>query len=470
MQLQRNPVVLALAAAMASGCLPDPLPLAARQDATAEQALSDATRLERATLIRDAAGEKGVTAGVLIAGIGQAETGLAHCDSEVGYGCPGPASPSCGGEPILAGGADGPCSAEQGGLGMFQFDSGTYQQTLATYGDEVLTIEGNAGFAVEFMIARIILSAHVDGVDTREQAIAWINSVEPGGANWDAWLTSVTHYYNGCSPTGCSLFDSRYDHYRTATLAVLDEFGADFWADIGNLPEPPVCEPIPAAGRVIEEDDDCYQDGGDATYWHTAQDGSGGRLRFTETTDSQAVENFGVWQLDFASAGRYAVEVYTDADFGQSRQASYLVSHAGTDTEVIIDQAALDGFQLLGVFDFAAGANQQVRLDDNTGEPWSASDGIRLVFDALRVTPADVPPDDPPPDDPPPDDPPPDDPPPDDPSAEQHGDDDGTEPLGPSLNSSCAATPTGSLASCALLTIALRYARRRTRLAGMPAP
>ena len=34
------------------------------------------------------------------------------------------------GGPIIAGGADGPCADMQGGLGMFQFDAGTYQQTV----------------------------------------------------------------------------------------------------------------------------------------------------------------------------------------------------------------------------------------------------------------------------------------------------------------------------------------------------
>src|SRR5690349_2443402 len=155
-------------------CAPEQPPLAARPGSVDELAISSDVRHARAVLIRDSAGAKGVSNGVLFAGIGQAETGLAHCDSEVGYGCPGPGSPSCGGAAILAGGADGPCSDHQGGLGMFQFDSGTYADTLATYGDDVLTIEGNTGFAVEFMITRIINSVHVDNVSTRDEAIAFM--------------------------------------------------------------------------------------------------------------------------------------------------------------------------------------------------------------------------------------------------------------------------------------------------------
>lgn len=464
--LVRRPVLRLLFAVLSAvGCGTRDVPLAAAPGANVEQSITDPElRRERAALIRDAAASVGVTNGVLIVGIGQSETGLSHCDSEVGYGCPGPASPSCGGEPILAGGADGPCSAQQGGLGMFQFDSGTYADTLDTYGEEVLTIEGNARFAVEYMIARIQISAYVDGVDSRDEAIAWINGVEPGGARWDEWLTSVTHYYNGCTPAGCSVFNQRYESYRSATLQVQDEMGADFWADIGNLPEPPVCEPIPAAGRVIEEDDDCYEDGGPTQYLHTANDGSAGRLRWTDTTDSDRVDNYAVWHLDIAVAGDYLVEVYTDADWGWSRQARYLLTHAGLEDEIVIDQTAVDGFQALGTFAFAAGGEQQLRLNDNTGEPWSADDPTHLVFDAVRVTPAGAPPpDEPPPDEPPPDAPPPDEPPPDEPDPGE-GEAEDADPLRvrpASVGMGCASAPLEVPAALGLVLAALGVRPRR---------
>lgn len=446
--LARHVARLLLGAVAMTACSAGEAPLAARaDDAVLAQGITDATlRRERAALIRDSAASVGVSNGVLFVGIGQSETGLSHCDSEVGYGCPGPASPSCGGEPILAGGADGPCSAEQGGLGMFQFDAGTYADTLATYGEDVLTIEGNARFAVEYMIARILISEYVDGVETREDAIAWINAVEPGGNQWDAWLTSVTHYYNGCTPSGCGVFDQRYESYGSATLMVLDEMGADFWADIGELPEPPVCQPVPAEGRVIEETDDCYEDGGPAQYLRTAEDGSAGRLRWTDTTDSDRVDNFAIWHLNFAVEGDYRVEVYTDADWGFSRQARYLLTHAGELSEVVIDQRAVDGFQPLGVFHFAAGAGQELRLNDNTGEPWSAEAPTHLVFDAVRLTPADA-----------------EEPPVEEPPIGQEGEGEDDEPLrvrpGP-LGMSCASSPAGTGLWLSVLTLGLRSAGR----------
>src|SRR5688500_15583117 len=79
-------------------------------------ALTADERRARATLIRDAAAAVGMTNGVLLAGIAQVETTFAHCWSEATWACQGPPSSSCGGGPVIAGSADGPCSAEQGGL------------------------------------------------------------------------------------------------------------------------------------------------------------------------------------------------------------------------------------------------------------------------------------------------------------------------------------------------------------------
>ena len=111
----------------------------------------------------------------LLAGIAISETGLAHCHSEATYGCPGPASSSCGGGPIIAGGADGPCADMQGGLGMFQFDAGTYAQTVAAYGPDILTIEGNTAQAVWFVIDKV--EQDIADVADWLAAAAWMNHV-----------------------------------------------------------------------------------------------------------------------------------------------------------------------------------------------------------------------------------------------------------------------------------------------------
>ena len=101
---------------------PAPPPLGVR--------LSTAAKQPRYAQIRDAARARGMANAFLLAGIANDETGLAMCWSEATWACQGPSSPDCGGGPVIAGAADGPCSAQQGGLGMFQFDAGTFSDTI----------------------------------------------------------------------------------------------------------------------------------------------------------------------------------------------------------------------------------------------------------------------------------------------------------------------------------------------------
>ena len=111
---------------------------------------------------------------------------------------------------------------------MFQFDAGTYDDTIAREGARVILIAGNVAAAVDFVVAMVIRSAYVAGVDNRAQAIDWINGVRVGNGQWDAWVRTVTHYYNGCAPS-YSCFPTRYANYRDKTSGVYNEMGADFW-------------------------------------------------------------------------------------------------------------------------------------------------------------------------------------------------------------------------------------------------
>jgi hypothetical protein len=193
-----------------------------------ESSLTAAQRRTRAGQIRDAAAANGMTEGWLLAGIADAETGMSHCWSELTWACMGPASADCGGGPVVAGAGDGPCADRQGGLGMFQFDAGTYDDTLRREGSRVLSIAGNVAAAVDFTVNMVIRSAYIAGVDNREQAIAWMNGVRVGNERWDPWVRTVTHYYNGCAPS-YSCFASRYARYRDFTVNVRNEMGEDFW-------------------------------------------------------------------------------------------------------------------------------------------------------------------------------------------------------------------------------------------------
>ena len=151
---------------------------------------------------------------------------------------------------------------------------------------------------------------------------------------------------------------------------------------------PPIgraCRPLPLAGGVIDDRDACFTGGGPSQYLrHVTTDGVNDTLVWTHTTSSTHEVSFATWNVQLASAGRYRVEAFTAAPFAQSAHARYVVHASGADHAVVIDQRAVDGYQSLGEFSFAAGGAQSVHVGDNTGEPGSAN--VQLVFDAVRLT------------------------------------------------------------------------------------
>lgn len=189
----------------------------------------DASHPQRArlTAIRDATLAAGLHNGALMAGIAMSETHLAHCWSEATYACMGPASPDCDG-PVIAGSADGPCAAMQGGLGLFQFDAGTWADTLATYGDTILTVDGSTATAVRFVIDKVM--AEIDGAGSAAAAIAWLDAVplDAGDPVMARWAQLMACRYNGCC-AATALCQSRADGYRDHAIALYDELGPAFW-------------------------------------------------------------------------------------------------------------------------------------------------------------------------------------------------------------------------------------------------
>ena len=146
------------------------------------------------------------------------------------------------------------------------------------------------------------------------------------------------------------------------------------------------CDVVPVAGRIIDETDPCYEGHGTPSSWYDIADGYDGALDFTYTTDWADVDNYGVWSLEFTDFGTFRVEAYTAAPHAESQQATYLVRHHGAEDAVTIDQSAVDGWNLLGEFNFDPGGDQWVRLDDNTGEPYNGG-ATQIVFDAIRLSP-----------------------------------------------------------------------------------
>ncbi len=332
------------------------------------QPISGQVKHDRLALIRDTAAQMGLHNAALLGGIAMSETNLAHCWSEATYACMGPDSPSCGG-PIIAGAADGPCANQQGGLGMFQFDAGTYADTLAMYGDQILTVEGNTAQAVSFVVDKTKLD--IPGVTDWLSAVAWMDGVPlvAGDPTMEQWAQLLACRYNGCCTTSATC-TSRANGYRDNAITLYNDMGADFWRTsdrCGVLADP----------GTIEERSDCYLAAGDPRFWHSDPAG----YDYTMTQAGSAPANFALWLVHTGRASRYDVEVHID---GGNAKATYEVAHAGAVDLVPIDQSTVSGWISLGDFDFAGTTDEHILLADNTG-----TKGDKLVFDTARITPLD---------------------------------------------------------------------------------
>jgi hypothetical protein len=216
--------------------------------------LNSAQRRARSEAVKAAAAEVGLTNALLLAGIADVETNLAHCWSEATWACQGPASADCGGGAIIAGSADGACWQRLGGLSMFQFDGGNHDQTLAREGTRILSIRGSTHAAIDFAVNMILRSDFISGITTREQAISHMNNVRVGGTTWHSWIQTVTAYYNGCYPGRCSVYAERYARYDNGTRNLLNEMGNDFWYSSTPQPQPGRVWTLPMASTTWQID------------------------------------------------------------------------------------------------------------------------------------------------------------------------------------------------------------------------
>jgi hypothetical protein len=208
---------------------------------TISSEVSQATRVARYKLIKAGAAAKGIPSrGYLLAGIAYHESaGLSQCQSELTWACKGPASPDCNGGPIMAGAGDGACSLQQGGLGIFQFDAGTYSQTIAAYGKDVLTIEGATKHAVDYIVNMVRKSVYTTNAETNAKALAWINNFDPNNKTLrDQWIKTVLRYYNGCQPSS-SCWNERYPQYNAGLSTVINDTGLAWWAPAAPPAKPP---------------------------------------------------------------------------------------------------------------------------------------------------------------------------------------------------------------------------------------
>jgi lysozyme len=210
--------------------------------------------------------------------------------------------------------------------------------------------------------------------------------------DWAFWQYTSTGTVNGI--TG-SVDTDRWNGTKAQLMAFLGPAGAcgDGTCDAGESPIscPEDCGPcatIDATGGEVDDGDVCFVQGGPTDFMrHVSTAGEEGDLIWTHATSDAAEANYGEWSLFFAAAGHYKVEVYTAAAFAQSKQAKYTIHTATSDETATIDQSAVDGWQTLGEYDFAAGGHQWLHLGDNTGE--AVADNVQLVFDGVRLTPTD---------------------------------------------------------------------------------
>jgi MYXO-CTERM domain-containing protein len=184
------------------------------------------------------------------------------------------------------------------------------------------------------------------------------------------WQHSDTGSVNGVVSSQLDL------NVFNGTLDELQQF-----ASAGDAP----CGTIGADGGVVDDGDACFTPGGPSQYMRHVTDAGDSGLYWTHTTTAASEANYGQWNLDFAAAGTYHVEVYTAAAYATSHAADYLVQANGAQQSITIDQTAADGWQPLGDIAFAAGGEQWINLGDNTGEPTQQ----QVVFDAIRFTPLD---------------------------------------------------------------------------------
>lgn len=216
--------------------------------------ISGALLQERCDEIKDTAVARGITNPVIIAGVANHETHLVQCLSEWPIHCAGPHSDDCGG-PVLAGSGDGPCPNRAGGLGMFQFDAGNYDQTLAQYGHDILDVSGNVDAGIDVIIHKVRVCQHTAALAPSDQAaIDFINSATPGTQNYEKYISSMASCYNGCQPhfTTCSHQGMRAN-YKAGVQDLLDRLGHDYWTTLEpSSPESPSSERVGtnADGRV----------------------------------------------------------------------------------------------------------------------------------------------------------------------------------------------------------------------------
>ena len=142
---------------------------------------------------------------------------------------------------------------------------------------------------------------------------------------------------------------------------------------------------IDRSGVVIEETDNCFTRSTSSS-WYELSKGSEGHLYYTYVWAKDA-DVIGTWRLNVTRPGKYVVEAYIEPGIGaMSEKAPYTIRANGVESKLSVNLSGKSGWVTLGAFDFVKGSDQFVRLTDASGEPYTDTNGKRIVFDAIRLS------------------------------------------------------------------------------------
>ncbi|HSR89262.1 MAG TPA: hypothetical protein VLK22_02565, partial [Candidatus Udaeobacter sp.] len=218
-------------------------------------------KLNNINLIKQRAAQKGITNFFLLALIAENETRISQCALDwstngcTNVGTTSECPASLGG--VLGGASDAPvngdyCINQQGGVGMFQLDKGTYAQTISGWantspGYDVMSTTGNIDAAIKFVIGKLgfacaetpVFDANPnDGITPTQTTytpadealvVQWLNGAIFGTADFQTFLSAEIVCYNGAA-RGSAVYNSRLSDYTNNASSLYNYFGSDFWS------------------------------------------------------------------------------------------------------------------------------------------------------------------------------------------------------------------------------------------------
>ena len=188
------------------------------------------------------------------------------------------------------------------------------------------------------------LPCYPQGMAIQGNQLYWANF----GSLYD--IGSIGHatidYVNG-NYTGLSDVNPKFIYPLVSAHAVAIRGSDIFWSDQQSIGHANVNgDTVTNVNENWIVDDNNFQGtyiGTTAAPWGMAIDNND--LYWTHTTQAATEANYGQWNLNFAAAGAYHVEVYTAAAYATSHAADYVIQANGAMQSVTIDQTAVDGAQ-----------------------------------------------------------------------------------------------------------------------------